>query len=336
MTILVTGGAGYIGSHTVVELQQAGHTCIIVDNLSNSRKEVIDAIADITGTTPIFYQADIGDDKAVAKILDDHSDIEAVIHFAAAKAVGESVEQPLRYYTNNVADTVRLLTALKERGITKSIFSSSATVYGAADTTPTPESADAQRATNPYGQSKVMLEQILKDCTVAYPDWRVRSLRYFNPIGAHPSGKLGEWAKSTSPGLVPSILRVVHGDEATLQIHGDDFDTKDGTCIRDYIHIADLAKGHLAAIDSLTSGKAYDSYNLGSGTGFTVKEIITAMKQATKSDFEVVVGPRRAGDIATSCADTKKAHDELGWSTTFNLQDMCDHTWQWEQHKSNL
>lgn len=329
MNILVTGGLGYIGSHTVIELQAAGHHVVIIDNLENSHKEALKAITAVTKKKPIFIEADVGDAPALESIFTKHT-IDAVIHFAAFAFVGESTEKPLKYYTNNVCATLNLLKMMHSHNVRSLIYSSSCTVYGQATELPVNEAAPAQSAENPYAKSKVMCETMLKDVAEGSEgEWSITSLRYFNPIGAHPSGKLGEWKKSPSPGLLPTMFRVLHEQEPALSIHGDDFDTKDGTCVRDYLHVVDLAKAHVAAVEHIRSG--YDVYNLGTGQGYSVLDIIHAVEQVTGKKIPHVVGPRRSGDIASAYADTTKAVRELGWKTEYTLEDMCKHIWQWEQ-----
>lgn len=322
MNVLVTGGTGYIGSHTVVELLAAGHTAVIVDNYANSKPEVLNRLKEITGQDIPFYEADVTDATKLAEIVADHS-FNAVIHFAGLKAVGESVEKPLEYYRNNLDSTI----AVAQQFIPRVIFSSSATVYGDPDAVPIPETA-ALHATNPYGQTKLMSEQILRDVAAT---GRVKTtlLRYFNPIGAHPSGLIGEDPQGIPNNLVPFVAQVAVGKRDKIQIFGDDWDTPDGTGVRDYIHVVDLAKGHVAALEH-QSDEAVSIYNLGTGKGSSVKEVIASFEKACGKKLPVEIVDRRPGDIAECYADATKAEKELGWKAEFDLARMCRDSWNWQ------
>ncbi len=323
MNILVTGGTGYIGSHTVVELINAGHNVEILDNLFNSKIEVLDIIEELTGVKPKFHQVDLLDRPAMEKVFEG-SNFDAVIHFAGLKAVGESVEQPLKYYDNNVAGTVNLLNAMQNHGVKKIVFSSSATVYGDPGVVSyTEDLPTGQNIPSPYGKTKYMIEEILKDVAFADPEFSVTLLRYFNPVGAHRSGKLGENPNGRPNNLMPIVMKVATGEIEKLSIYGNDYDTKDGTCIRDYIHVVDLAKGHLAAIDHIKNGVSI--YNLGSGKGTSVLEMVAAFEKASGRPLPYVFAERRAGDLPEFFANPKKAADELGWKTELTIDDaMAD------------
>lgn len=327
--ILVTGGTGYIGSHTVVELIEAGYTPIIVDNLSNSSIKVLDRIAQITGTKPEFYQLDVADKTGLEAIFAKH-DFTAVMHFAGLKAVGESVAKPLEYYRNNLDSSLSLFELMLKHGVNKLIFSSSATVYG---TTPAPCAETDQTGvgiTNPYGQTKFMIEQIMKDICVAYPDFQAIALRYFNPIGAHESGLIGEEPNGIPNNLLPFVLKVATGELPEVKIFGNDYDTPDGTGVRDFIHVVDLAKGHLAALNYDQAG--FSAINLGTGQGNSVLEIIKAVEQAANKTLPTIVAPRRAGDLATIYADVTKAKDELHWQAEKTIAQACEDSWKWVNH----
>lgn len=324
MRILVTGGTGYIGSHTAVELIEAGHEVEILDNLYNSKIEVLDRIEEITGVKPKFYDVDLRDAEALEKVFRENK-YDAVMHFAGLKAVGESVEQPLRYYENNIGGTINLLECMQEYGVKKIIFSSSATVYGLQDS---PKCVETMRTgtgiSNPYGRTKFMIEEILKDVVVAHPEFEVTILRYFNPIGAHKSGLLGEDPNDKPNNLMPIIMKVATGAIDELSVYGDDYDTPDGTCIRDYIHVVDLAKGHLAALDNMAAG--VQIYNLGSGEGHSVFEMVEAFDQASGMKLPCQVVGRRAGDLAELYADPSRAERELGWTTELSIDDAMRDT----------
>lgn len=323
MNILVTGGTGYIGSHTVVELINAGHSVEILDNLFNSKIEVLDIIEELTGVKPKFHQVDLLDRPAMEKVFEG-SNFDAVIHFAGLKAVGESVEQPLKYYDNNVAGTVNLLKAMQNHNVKKIVFSSSATVYGDPGVVSyTEDLPTGQNIPSPYGKTKYMIEEILKDVAFADPEFSVTLLRYFNPVGAHRSGKLGENPNGRPNNLMPIVMKVATGEIEKLSIYGNDYNTKDGTCIRDYIHVVDLAKGHLAAIDHIKNGVSI--YNLGSGKGTSVLEMVAAFEKASGRPLPYVFAERRAGDLPEFFANPKKAADELGWKTELTIDDaMAD------------
>lgn len=322
--VLVTGGTGYIGSHTVVELINSGYDVEIVDNLFNSKIEVLDRIEKITGVKPVFHQVDILDYEALHRVFDE-SKFDVVIHFAALKAVGESVEKPLNYYENNIGGTVNLLKCMQDAGVEKIIFSSSATVYGEQET---PECVETMQTglklTNPYGRTKYFIEEILKDLCVANPNMEVALLRYFNPIGAHPSGLLGEDPNGIPNNLMPIIMQVARGQREKLSVYGDDYPTEDGTCRRDYIHVVDLAKGHIATINHLKKGVSI--YNLGTGRPSSVKEMITAFEQASGKELPYEIVGRRAGDLAELWANADKAKAELGWQTELTINDAMRDT----------
>ncbi len=331
MKILVTGGTGYIGSHTVVELIQAGHEVTIVDNLYNSKIEVLDRIEQIAGMKPKFYDVDLRDAEALAKVFQENQ-FEAVMHFAGLKAVGESVEQPLRYYENNIGGTINLLECMEEYGVKKIIFSSSATVYGVQDSPKCIETMQTGAGiSNPYGRTKYMIEEILKDVTVADPEFEVTILRYFNPIGAHKSGLLGEDPNDKPNNLMPIIMKVATGEIEMLSVYGDDYDTPDGTCVRDYIHVVDLAKGHLAALEHMAAG--VQIYNLGSGEGHSVFEMVEAFDQASGMKLPSQVTGRRAGDLAMMYADPALAEEKLGWTTGLSIEDAMKDTLNFLKHE---
>lgn len=328
MNILVTGGAGYIGSHTAIELIEAGHSIIIVDNLVNSNKESIKRVDSITGTTIPFYEIDLRDKSALNTVFSTHS-IDAVIHFAGLKAVGESVDKPLYYYQNNLDSTFSLLEAMQKHDVKKLVFSSSATVYGTPSELPLKEtSVVGVGITNPYGQTKFMIEQILQDISKADPSFSTTILRYFNPVGAHESGLIGEDPNGPPNNLLPFVSQVAVGKRDMVQVFGNDYDTPDGTGVRDYIHVVDLAKGHLAALTHAKPGVSI--YNLGSGSGVSVLELIAAFSNVSKKDIPYTIAPRRPGDVASSYADSTKALDELNWKTQKSLDDICIDTWRWQ------
>ena len=329
MKVLVTGGMGYIGSHTVVELAAAGHEPIIVDNLANSYEDVLGRVEKITGTEIPFENMDLCVKEDVEALFDKY-DIDAVIHFAALKAVGESVEKPVEYYSNNLISALNILNAMKTRGINKFVFSSSACVYGQQEVFPIPESAASMDNTeNPYGTTKTFIEQILRDYCKADPSMNVAILRYFNPIGAHPSGLIGEHPKGVPANLMPRLADVAIGKVPAITIYGDDYPTKDGTCIRDYIHVVDLAKGHICALEKLSEGIGLLTCNLGTGTGYSVKEIVAAYSKACGRDLPTVITPRRPGDVPASVADPTVANTVMGWYAEKDLDDMCRDAWNW-------
>lgn len=332
MSILVTGGTGYIGSHTVVELQNAGFEAVIVDNLSNSKPLVLDRIEAITGKRPGFYNADIRDKEALAKIFKENPDIEAVIHFAGLKAVGESVAKPLEYYDNNIHGTLSLLEAMRDAGVKNIVFSSSATVYGDPAFVPITEECPKGTCTNPYGWTKSMLEQILSDLTVPDKEWNVILLRYFNPIGAHKSGTMGEDPSGIPNNLMPYITQVAVGKRDHLNVFGNDYDTHDGTGVRDYIHVVDLAVGHVKALNKIREKCGLKIYNLGTGHGYSVLDIVKAFEKASGVKIPYEITARRPGDIATCYADASKAKAELGWEAQYGIEEMCEDSWRWQKN----
>lgn len=324
MNILVTGGTGYIGSHTVVELIENGDEVEIIDNLFNSKIEVLDTIEELTGVKPKFHQVDLLDQAALDRVFDGSS-FDAVIHFAGLKAVGESVEQPLKYYDNNVAGTINLLKSMKKHNVKKIVFSSSATVYGDPGVVAyTEDLPTGQNIPSPYGKTKYMIEEILKDEAVADQDFSVTLLRYFNPVGAHHSGKLGENPNGRPNNLMPIVMKVATGDIKELSVYGNDYNTKDGTCIRDYIHVVDLAKGHLAALAHIKNGVSV--YNLGSGKGTSVLEMIAAFEKASGKKLPYVFAERRAGDLPEFYANPAKAKRELDWKTELTIENAMSDT----------
>lgn len=331
MKILVTGGTGFIGSHTVVELIQAGHEPIIVDNLSNSSVKVLDDIKTITGTKPAFYQADIRDKAALEEIFSEHK-IDAVIHFAGLKAVGESVQIPLEYYHNNITGTLILCDVMRNAGCKTIVFSSSATVYGMNNVSPFKEDMPTS-CTNPYGWTKLMLEQILTDLSVSDPEWSVVLLRYFNPIGAHESGLIGENPSGIPNNLFPYIARVAAGVLPCLSVFGNDYDTPDGTGVRDYIHVVDLAQGHLKALDYAVAHKGAEAVNLGTSRGTSVLELVAAFEKASGVKVNYKITDRRPGDIGSCYADTEKAEKLLGWKAKYGIEEMCRHGWAYMNKK---
>lgn len=326
MKILVTGGIGYIGSHTCVELLQKGYEVVVFDNLYNSKIEVVDKIEEITGKKIKFYKADMLDKESMRPVFEENK-FDAVIHFAGLKAVGESVEKPLLYYKNNIAGTLNLCEMMNEYGCKKIIFSSSATVYGSPETVPITEDFPLS-TTNPYGSTKLMLEGILSDLCVPDEEWSVVLLRYFNPIGAHESGLLGESPNGIPNNLMPYIMQVAVGKLPELGVFGNDYDTPDGTGVRDYIHVVDLAKGHVNAVEKATSVNGVNIYNLGTGNGYSVLDIVKAFEAANGVKIPYSIKPRRAGDIATCYANPKKAKEELGWEAEYDLQRMCEDSWR--------
>lgn len=326
--ILVTGGAGYIGSHTVVELQQNGHDLVIFDNLSNSSPLVLDRIAGITGQRPAFVEGDIRDATALAEVFAQYP-IDAVIHFAGLKAVGESVAQPLRYYDNNVTGSLRLFEAMRAAGVGTLVFSSSATVYGDPASVPIREDFPLT-ATNPYGRSKLIIEDMLRDIAAADPQWRVALLRYFNPVGAHPSGMIGEDPRGIPNNLMPFVAQVAVGRREELSVFGNDYPTVDGTGVRDYIHVVDLARGHLAALDAIQAQSGVLTVNLGTGRGYSVLEVVAAFEKASGRSVPYRIAPRRPGDVAACYADPAFARQTLGWSAEYGIDAMCRDAWRWQ------
>lgn len=333
MSVLVTGGAGYIGSHTCVLLLNSGYDIVVLDNLSNSKMEAIKRVESITNKKIKFYKADLLDIDAIENVFNNEN-IESVIHFAGLKAVGESVSIPLRYYHNNITGTLLLLEVMQKHNVKKIIFSSSATVYGAVKKVPIFEDFDIS-STSPYGSTKVMIETMLKDIYVSDKDFDVIILRYFNPVGSHESGLIGEDPNGIPNNLVPFVSQVAIGKLKEVNVYGDDYNTKDGSGVRDYIHVVDLADGHLKALEKLMNGCGLKIYNLGTGYGVSVIEMIKAFEKASNKTIPYKIAPRRAGDIAECYADSSKALEELGWSATKTLDDMCKDTWNWQTKNPN-
>ncbi|MBQ8595169.1 MAG: UDP-glucose 4-epimerase GalE [Oscillospiraceae bacterium] len=333
MNVLVTGGAGYIGSHTVVELINAGYEPIVVDDLSNAKEDVIDRIEIITGKRPVFYKVDCKDKEAMRKVFSDNK-IDSVIHFAAYKAVGESVRIPLEYYRNNIDSTLTLMEVMEEFGCKKFVFSSSATVYGPNNPYPYKEDMKAIESSSPYGWTKVMIERILTDYVTAHPDYCAILLRYFNPIGSHESGLLGDDPNGIPNNLMPYISRVAAGQLEKLTIYGDDYPTPDGTCQRDYLHVVDLAIGHLKALEYAENKEGVEAINLGTGNGVSVMELVHAFDKANDMELPYVIGPRRDGDLPAFWADAEKAKNLLGWEATHSVEDMCRSAWKFAKKAS--
>ena len=331
--VLVAGGTGYIGSHTTVQLIEAGYFPVVVDNLSNSFPEALAAVAEITGVAPAFHQVDIADGDRLTQLMLDN-DVRAVFHFAGYKAVGESNVRPLDYYDNNLIGTVRLLKAMARANVHTLVFSSSATVYGDPERVPLDESSQL-RATNPYGRTKLFIEEMLRDLAASDPRWRISLLRYFNPVGAHPSGLMGEDPHGTPNNLLPYIAQVASGRRPCLNVFGDDYATSDGTGVRDYIHVQDLARGHLAALRFLQLNDGIHVHNLGTGRGYSVLEVVAAFERASGRTVPYQVSDRRPGDIAACWADTKKAAEELNWRAEMDLDAMCKDAWRWQQRNPN-
>lgn len=329
MAILVTGGAGYIGSHTVIELDKAGFDVVILDDFSNSSPEVLTRLTTITGKVFPFYEGSILDKDFLKKVFTKEN-IDCVIHFAGFKAVGESVEKPLKYYHNNITGTIYLLEVMRDFGVKNIVFSSSATVYGMNNPVPFKEDMPTS-ATNPYGYTKVMLEQILNDVAYADPEWSVTNLRYFNPIGAHESGLIGEAPNGIPNNLMPYITQVAVGKLKQLSVFGDDYDTPDGTGVRDYIHVVDLARGHVMAVNDNLATKGSKVYNLGTGIGYSVLDLVHAFVEENGVDIPYKICPRRAGDIATCYSDATKAKEVLGWVAEKDLHDMVRTSWKWQK-----
>ncbi len=329
MSILVTGGAGYIGTHTVIELQAAGYEVVVVDNLSNSSEKSLERVEEITGKPVSFYKVDLLDENGLEEVFKKEK-IDSCIHFAGLKAVGESVEKPWEYYNNNLSGTLVLLKLLKKYNAKNIIFSSSATVYGKPAVIPITEECPKGEATNPYGHTKSMLEQILTDIQKADSEWNVILLRYFNPIGAHKSGKIGENPSGIPNNLMPYITQVAVGKLKCLGVFGNDYDTPDGTGVRDYIHVVDLARGHVKALKKIEEKAGLCIYNLGTGTGYSVLDLVKNFKEATGVDIPYEIKPRRAGDIDACYADASKAEREIGWKAEYGIREMCEDSWRWQ------
>ena len=329
MAILITGGAGYIGSHTCIEMQNAGYEVVVVDNLDNSNEESLKRVEKITGTPVKFYKEDVRDKEALRRIFSENK-IEAVIHFAGLKAVGESVREPIMYYDNNLQNTIALLEVMNEFGVKKIVFSSSATVYGVATEMPLTEGMPLG-AINPYGRTKYFIEEILRDLYVADKDWCIALLRYFNPIGAHKSGLIGEDPKGIPNNLMPYISQVAVGKLEKLHVFGNDYNTVDGTGVRDYIHVVDLAKGHVKAVDWALKNKGCEAFNLGTGNGTSVLQLRDAFVKASGIDVPYVIDPRRPGDPDEVYADATKAKEVLGWEAKLGIEEMCEDTWRWQK-----
>lgn len=332
--VLITGGAGYIGSHIAVELLDKGYKVSLYDNLSNSSKQAVKRVAEITGKNPNFYEADILDKKSLKEVFIKDK-IDVVIHCAALKAVGESVKKPLEYYHNNITGTLTLLEVMRDVNCKNIIFSSSATVYGDPERVPITEDFPKGECTNPYGWSKSMMEQIMTDLHTADPEWKVVLLRYFNPIGAHKSGKIGEDPKGIPNNLLPYISQVAIGKLDHLSVFGDGYDTHDGTGVRDYIHVVDLAKGHVLAVDKIDELDGVEIINLATGNGYSVLDVVKAFEKASGRDVPYEITPRREGDIAKCFADAKKAEEVLGWVAENGIEEMCEDSWRWQSQNPN-
>ena len=333
-TVLVTGGAGFIGSHTSVELLNAGYDIIILDNFVNSKPESLKRIKELTGKDFKFYQADIRDEEAMTKVFAENK-IDAVIHFAGLKSVPQSVKEPLNYYDNNIAGTVCLCRVMDKAGCKKLVFSSSATVYGSKNPSPLREDMPTGGTTNPYGTTKYFIEQILQDLCISDSEWGVSILRYFNPIGAHKSGRIGEDPNGIPGNLMPYITQVAIGKLECLNVCGNDYPTPDGTGVRDYIHVVDLALGHIKALDRLLKVKGCEVYNLGTGKGYSVLDVVKAFEKASGIKINYRIAPRRAGDVACCYADATKAKEVLGWQAQYDIDDMCADSWRWQSQNPN-
>ncbi|MBO4988249.1 MAG: UDP-glucose 4-epimerase GalE [Lachnospiraceae bacterium] len=334
MAVLVTGGAGFIGSHTVVELQNAGYDVVVVDNLANSSEKSLERVEVITGKKVPFYKVDILDREGLNAVFEKEN-IDSCIHFAGLKAVGESVQKPWEYYQNNIAGTLTLVDVMRQHGVKNIIFSSSATVYGDPAQIPITEQCPKGQCTNPYGWTKSMLEQILSDIQKADNEWNVILLRYFNPIGAHKSGTIGENPNGIPNNLMPYITQVAVGKLKELGVFGDDYDTPDGTGVRDYIHVVDLANGHVKALKKIEENAGLKIYNLGTGHGYSVLDIVKNFEDATGVAIPYSIKDRRPGDIATCYADASLAHDELGWEAQYGIKEMCEDSWRWQSSNPN-
>ena len=330
MNILLTGGAGFIGTHTLVELLENGHEAVVIDNFSNSCREALSRAEELTGKDILFYEADIRDRAVLDRIFEEHP-IDAVIHFAGLKAVGESVAKPIEYYDNNLVGTLVLLEAMRDHGVKKLIFSSSATVYGTPEQLPLTETCKVGGTTNPYGTSKYFQERMLEDVCVSVKEWSVILLRYFNPVGAHPSGRIGEDPKGIPNNLMPYVAQVASGKLERIGVFGNDYPTPDGTGVRDYIHVVDLARGHLAALKKLEEPGVH-VYNLGTGVGYSVLDMIHAFEKACGKTLPYAILPRRAGDIASCYASSEKAERELGWKAEYGIEEMCRDQWNWQKN----
>ena len=334
MTILITGGAGYIGSHTALELLNEGYDVVVYDNLCNSSRESLRRVEELTGKQIRFYEGDVQDEKALTDMFKEQR-IDAVIHCAALKAVGESVQKPLEYYQNNISGTLTLLKVMREVGVKNIVFSSSATVYGSPEEMPITEACPKGQCTNPYGWTKSMMEQIMSDVQKADPSWNVILLRYFNPVGAHKSGRIGEDPKGIPNNLMPYISQVAVGKLEKLGVFGNDYDTPDGTGVRDYIHVVDLAIGHVKAINYIFTNPGLDVINLGTGQGYSVLDMVKAFSKACGKEIPYEIEPRREGDIAMCYADPSKAAKVLGWKAERGLDEMCEDTWRWQSQNPN-
>ena len=335
MSVLVSGGAGYIGSHTCIELIEAGYDIVVADNLSNSCEESVRRVEQITGKCVPFELVELCDLAAVKALFDKYPAIDSVIHFAGLKAVGESVAKPLEYYENNLVSTLNLLNVMREHGVKNFVFSSSATVYGDPETVPISEDSPTGGTTNPYGTTKLFIERILTDCCAADPTLNVALLRYFNPVGAHESGLIGEDPSGIPNNLTPYIAQVAVGKREKLYVHGDDYPTPDGTGVRDYIHVVDLAAGHVAALKKLMQNCGLFVCNLGTGKGYSVLDVLHAYEKACGKTLPYEIGPRRPGDIAVSYADPRKAREELGWEAKLGIEEMCASSWKWQSGNPN-
>lgn len=334
MAVLVTGGAGYIGSHTCVELMNARIDVVIVDNFYNCKKSSIDRIKALVGRDFPYYECDIRDREGLDKIFKTEK-IDSVIHFAGLKAVGESVQKPLEYFDNNITGTLVLLDVMRKNGCKKIVFSSSATVYGTKNISPLTEDMEIGGVTNPYGRTKYMIECILQDLYVSDKDWSICLLRYFNPIGAHKSGTMGEAPNGIPNNLMPYITQVAIGKRDHLSVFGNDYDTPDGTCVRDYIHVVDLALGHVKAVQKVEGEKGVFIYNLGTGKGYSVLDVVNAFKKASGIDIKYEIVARRAGDLAVCYSDPSKAYKELGWKAERDIEEMCEDSWRWQKQNPN-
>lgn len=334
MAILITGGCGYIGSHTCLEMLAAGHDIVVIDNYYNAKPEALRRVKELAGRDFPFYECDIRDREGLRRVFAAHP-IEAVIHFAGLKAVGESVQKPLLYFDNNVGGTITLCEAMAEAGCKRMVFSSSATVYGMHNPSPLQETMPTGGVTNPYGRTKFMIEGILEDLCTADPEWTAVLLRYFNPIGAHESGRIGEDPNGIPNNLMPYISQVAVGKLPRLSVFGDDYDTPDGTGVRDYIHVVDLARGHVKAVDYALSHPGAEAINLGTGTGYSVLDLVHAFEEANGVPVPYTIAPRRAGDIATCYSDPSKAKTLLGWEAQYDVQDMCRDSWRWQSQNPN-